>query len=289
MSRKYIWIIIYLLSMILAVVMTVGFSSAFGSTSYNIFKIPFLENNNMLMIIITVGWVIAPFIGIFLGYIFKSLFLRIHKKIFGKKRAYYFQEKSELENSKFKFSKIFFPALMAINLGMIFSENDTLLHQILTEQAYNDLILYPSMKLIVIPIFIILTIIIAVAMFAPAYLLQDAGIVYSNKEKIRDTNETIEIRGVGSWYLNFLKGYSGIGTVFSLYLLIVESFATLTGTETVNIVGYTVWLFQPFLVSFLLIPILFILNKTSRRQLQNIDKTLKKLGITTPISDIVQF
>lgn len=287
--RKYrVWIVLYIIAVIVEVGMTIG--SSFGiTTSYNYFKIPLLDNNKTVFLILAVSSLIAPFIGVILGYLLGSLFLWMHKKIFGKKMMYYIQEKPKLENSKFKFSKVFFPALMAINLGMIFAESDFILQLILSEEAYIDINQYPSMKLIVMPFFIILTMIIAIAMFSPTYFLEDAGIVYTNKEKFRDTNETIEIRGVGSWYLNFLKGYSGLGTVFSLYLLIVNSFATLTGGAAINIVGYTVWLFQPFLVSFLLIPILFILNKTSERGMQNIHKTMKKLGITTPLSDIVPF
>lgn len=52
-------------------------------------------------------------------------------------------------------------------------------------------------------------------MFAGAWTLYEAGIGYSNKEKVKDKGVFIETRSVGGWYLQFLKGYAGIGVLLT--------------------------------------------------------------------------
>ena len=51
--------------------------------------------------------------------------------------------------------------------------------------------------------------------FSPTWFLTDAGIVYSNEERVTGTDEPVEGRTVGGRFTDFLRGYAGIGVVFS--------------------------------------------------------------------------
>jgi hypothetical protein len=177
---------------------------------------------------------------------------------------------------------------MAINLAMMVADNGFVQELILTPQSLTSgglLVLVQT-----IPALLMITIGISAALFSPTYFLLDAGIVYTNREKVKATTEPIEVRGVGSWYSNFLKGYAGLGTLFSLYMIVFEAFTTMgTDFNIALMIGLLNWILMPLFLSLLSIPMIFILDKTYDKRMQYIQKYTKKLGITTPLSDILTF
>ena len=66
--------------------------------------------------------------------------------------------------------------------------------------------------------------------FSPVWFLEDAGVVHTNKEKVKDESDSTEIRSVGGWYLYLLKGYVEISVFITFY----EFFGGLTITIGAN-------------------------------------------------------
>lgn len=279
------WLIIYVITVIVFVSITLVFSTMITTSSYSLFK--FIENNYLALVLFGLASIISPFIGVAIGLLLGSFFLSLHNKLVGKKMAYYIQEKTKSRMFKFKFVMVFFPALLAINFGTSLTGSDFILQLILTEEAYIEAQLYTSMKFIPLSLFVALTLIFSLILFIPAYILEDSGIVYINKEKAINSNKTIEVRGVGNWYLSILKGYTGIGTLINIYFLAFDIFGSMEGDPALISMAFTTWFFQPFLLSLLLIPVMIILDKTFERNMKKIQKTQRKLGITSPISDII--
>lgn len=183
--------------------------------------------------------------------------------------SYYIEEKIATNQLKFNFSRIFFPSLMAINLAMMVADNSFVQELILTPQSLTSgglLVLVQT-----IPALLLITIGISAALFSPIYFLLDAGIVYTNIEKVKATTEPSEVRGVGSWYSNFLKGYAGLGTPFSLYMIVFEAFTTMgSDFNFAIIIGLINWILMPLFLSLLSIPMIFILDKTYNKRMQYI-------------------
>jgi hypothetical protein len=62
---------------------------------------------------------------------------------------------------------------------------------------------------------------IGMGLFAAVWLIDDAGIICSNKKKIIGTDKTIEIRSVGSTFNKILKGYAGISVILSFTTYVI--------------------------------------------------------------------
>lgn len=289
--KKYI--LYYTVAIVFIVVMFIILSFVWTGGSYKTYRILPFENNMLVYAVFFAFYIISPIIGVLFGYFLGPIFLWVHKKLIGRKMSYYIEEKTVPDEIKFNFSRIFFPALMALNFAIMMAENGFVQELILTPETLATggvLIFIQTM-----PALLMITMGISAALFSPTIFLLDAGIVFTNREKVKKTTEPIEIRGVGTWYSNFLKGYAGIGTLFSLYMIVFEFF-TFLGSETTTssqniaiIIGFINWFLLPLLLSFLSIPVIFILDKTYSKRMQYIQKYTKKLGITTPLSDIITF
>jgi len=129
-------------------------------------------------------------------------------------------------------------------------------------------------------IVLIVTLGVAMAIFTPVWCLLDAGIVYSNKEKVKKKpDKSVEGRTVGGWFINFIKGYAGIATLFTFYELIL---LYLTG-----------WVYMPHLIlalgllfvplpiylSLLTIPSIVLLDISSKNRIKYIRSIARTLGI----------
>ncbi|MCK4480647.1 MAG: hypothetical protein KAV01_08980, partial [Candidatus Lokiarchaeota archaeon] len=276
------FILYYIVVIVFFLIMFIILSFVWTGGSYKIYSFLPFESTMLAYAVFFIFYIISPIIGVLLGYFLGPFFLWVHKKLIGRKMAYYIEEKTVPDQLKFNFSRIFFPTLMSINLAMMVADNTFVQELILTPQTLTSGDLLVIIQTI--PALLIITIIISSSLFSPTIFLLDAGIVYTNKEKVKNTTEPIEVRGVGSWYSNFLKGYAGIGTLISLYMIVFEAFTTL-GSETSSsqnialIIGFSIWCLMPLLFSLLSIPVIFILDKTYNKRMLYIQKYTRKLGI----------
>ncbi len=239
----------------------------------------FIETILLLLFI----WPIGAIIGGFLfGYILSPLFLFIHKKTIGFSMDYGIQE--NLKSQKFKsMNKGIFPALLAINFSLMFALNSDIAEVV----VYNigDISNMPStVNIIAFLIILSITIIIGMGLFSPVWFLNDAGIVYSNQEKVRkkQLEQPIIGRSVGGWYMNLMKGYAGIAVIFSYYKLISQFLTEMTGVMLIpNLI-----LFLPmmFLISIAAIPAFILLDLTKEHRNKYIRKWAEKFGITKKVA-----
>jgi len=217
--------------------------------------------------------------GILGGYLLSPLFLFLYKKIFGKKMIYGIQETHE---SKFtQMFRGFFPALMAINFSVILANNAQLSQFLLYPEAweygYNSVWTYvPTLT-----ISLIFTIFVGMAIFVPIWFLLDAGLVYSNKEKVnKGKGEVVEGRALGGWFLNLVKGYAGIGGIIAFYQLIILFLTEMIYVPGILISNSLLMIPLPIFITILIIPALIILEITKKFRIKYIRGIAKKLGIT---------
>ncbi|MBY9009816.1 MAG: hypothetical protein KGD74_08125, partial [Candidatus Lokiarchaeota archaeon] len=124
---------------------------------------------------------------------------------------------------------------------------------------------------------------IASILFATTWFLMDSGILYSNLKKSGDTHKPIEIRSVGRWYGQFLKGYAGISVVFS-YIEFMELFIPqLANDLSVPLFIMLLVVFVPFplIIVIPLIPALIISDRIKEKRIRFIREKAKKFGITS--------
>ena len=239
----------------------------------------FIESFLLFIVFWPIGAIIG---GVLFGYILSPLFLFIHKKTIGFTMYYGIQE--NIESQKFKsIFKGIFPALLAINFSLMFALD----YNIANEVVYNigDISNMPrTVYIIAFLIILSITIIIAMGLFSPVWFLNDAGIVYSNQEKVRkkQLEQPIIGRSVGGWYMNLMKGYAGIAVIFSYYQLISIFLAEMSGPMLIpNLI-----LFLPmmFLISIVAIPAFILLNLTKEHRIRYIRKWAEKFGITKKVA-----
>ena len=126
------------------------------------------------------------------------------------------------------------------------------------------------------------------ALFSPAWFLQDSGIVYTNKEKVRNTTKPIELKSVGGWYIGFLKGYTGISVIITFYSFVIELLSQLTGDQF----HFSIPLFLlllPILLCLWAMPAILLFELTREKRRKFVLKWANKLDITEDLNmEIIQ-
>jgi len=225
---------------------------------------------------------IAGIIGaLFIGYLLAPVFLIVHKYTVGIRMKYGIQERPKPSKIKIGFKAVF-PALMAINLALMFS-------QFIWVQ---DIVLMPNYALEhggknagQVPLVTLATILplmfgIAMGLFSPIWFLLDGGIIFTNKEKVEGLRDPIEVRSVGGWYSYILKGYAGIAIIVA-YIIFANNMMALVEFNP----GLFLIPLLPFLLMVMGVPAFILLEITAEQRKKYILTIAKKLGITEPLAD----
>jgi len=245
----------------------------------------FIPISNMGIEVGLITIVILPFssiIGLLVGgYIFSPAYLYIHKKIFGSKVEYGIFKKPEID--KFKYvSRGIFSALMAINFSL-------LLLRYIPDLAYISVGSSPDSEADFATTFIALlmiTVSLANSLFSATWFLSDAGILYSNRKKMSETIHPPEIRSVGRWYEQFLKGYAGLSVILSYFEFITIFFIEIAGDIELFIIVLIIFIPFPLFVLIPTIPSLIISDKIKEHRVKYIRNVANKLEIKSQI-DVV--
>jgi hypothetical protein len=217
---------------------------------------------------------LGAIIGSLLGYLFAPLFLMVHKKTVGRTLTYGIQERP-LPTKFTKFFRGFFPSLMAINFGLMLSNNTLLVELVLTQEALKTS--EAAIKILFTTFLLGWTLGASFALFSSVWFLMEAGIVYNNKEKLKNSDYPVEVFSVGSWYSNLLKGYAGISVIITLYQ--ITSLEILRAGETGNITLVLTLIFFPLLIMIFLLPSVVLFDSLKGHRNQYIRKFAAKLGI----------
>lgn len=218
------------------------------------------------------------------------LFLFIHTKILGRGMVYGIEDKP----SSTKFDKTWrgiFPALMAITFTLMFVFNKTVVTTLaslsnLSSPNEVDRIMNTFILLLIVTIFI------SCILFGGIWALLDAGLVYSNVEKVKNTDKPTEQKSVGGFFQTSLKGYAGIGALLAYYQFAVQIMEILSAdSEEFNPVMILVWAFYipfPILIAITILPGILFLDMTRQVTKKYIHKWAKKFGITKHLEFIVK-
>ncbi len=242
---------------------------------------PFLPDVNkggqlglMFFIIYPLSAILGSIVG---GYVLSPLYLILHKKIIGSKMAYGIQEKPP--STKFhKSFHGFFPTLIALNFALMLGPLPLVYESIIApiywtasgENAFAA-ILTLLMFFIGISAFI----------FSPIWFLLDGGITYTNKEKVENKDNPLEVRAVGGWYLFIMKGYAGISVLIE-YVLFFDLFIRQMLTLALHDVVIALIIFVPFPITltFVFVPAIIVLDISKEHRKNYVKKWANKFGIT---------
>lgn len=248
----------------------------FDSGKYLTPLIPFYNRWTQLALIFLVITPISALIGALIGgYFLGPVLLFIRKIILGPKILCGIQERPRPPTFD-KISRAYFPALMAVSINfVILFSAPQIFELIVNEEAMG----YMS-GFIVLLMFTTGT---GTLVFSPTWFLTDAGIVYSNKEKVAGTDQPVEIRTVGGRFTDFLRGYAGIGVVFSYlqFLIIYFSETAISILNPTALIGTLVFFFGfPVFIFIAVLPSLIILDVTKEHRVHFVRKIAEKMAIT---------
>jgi hypothetical protein len=220
---------------------------------------------------------LSSLIGLFIGfYGFSPLFLYIHKRIFRSKAEYGIYNRPEFKKFKF-FSSGLFSALMAINFSLfLLTPGIVSLSVGGTPDSQDD---YAKTFVVL----LVVTFVIATILFSTTWFIKDSGILYSNKNHLDKTNNPPEIRSIGRWYGQFLKGYAGVSVIFSYFEFIAIFLVETAGIGDLFPILLAIFIPFPFFMIIPYIPTLIISDVIKEHRNNYIRNYARKLGIIKPV------
>ncbi|KXH69956.1 MAG: hypothetical protein AM326_01300 [Candidatus Thorarchaeota archaeon SMTZ-45] len=174
------------------------------------------------------------------------------------------------------------PALASLGLTSAIVSDSSIADSLFVTESFDSLA--PSAMAIaeIMPLFFILLLVASLIgiLFSPAWLLEDAGVIYE-----RDTTGrrvTPDVQGVGHYYLGMLKGFAGLTTLLTYIIVSVQTlnwFQTLPGTIEVPLLFYVLPVVVVFIAPLLAmapISITFVLYKISlARNIRVLEQKMK--------------
>ena len=239
----------------------------------------YVEISLIFLVFAPISALIGGLIG---GYFLAPVFLFIHKNILGSKLLYGIQDRPQPQIFR-KMMRGYYPALLAVNINSIILFSAPGILALILNKELMELggLVYST---IYVPGFLVLlmfTIGLGTLVFSPTWFLTDAGIVYSNKEKVEGTDQPVEGRTVGGRFTDFLRGYAGIGVIFS-YLQFLSFYISeqIIPPNPVDVLIFVVFFFGlPIFLLISVIPSLIVLDITKEHRVRFVRSFAEKMGI----------
>jgi len=261
---------------------SVEFQAVFNHGNYLTWLIPIYNMWAQIALIFLAFAPISALIGGLVGgYLLAPVLLFIHKNVLGSRLLYGIQDRPQPRTFD-KISRGWFPTLLAISINFIilFSAR-----WVLDPILYLELRAGPVYRSLYMPEFLVLLMFttgLGTLVFSPTWFLTDAGVVYSNKEKVARSDQPVEGRTVGGRFTDFLRGYAGIGVVLS-YLQFLSFFLVeqQLPVDPIGQIGSLVFFFGfPIFVLIAIIPSLILLDMTKEHRIRYVRTVAGKMGIT---------
>jgi len=234
----------------------------------------------ILLVFAPISSLVGGLIG---GYFLAPVFLFIHRSLLGSKMLYGIQNRPQPQTFK-KMMRGYFPALLAINISSILLFSAPWILDLILNKELMELggLMHTN---IYVPGFLVLlmfTIGLGTLVFSPTWFLTDAGIVYSNEERVAGTDDPVEGRAVGGRFTDLLRGYAGIGVVFSYiqFLSVYFSEQTIPPNPVDIAVLLMFFLGLPIFLLIAVVPSLIILDLTKEHRIRFVRNFAEKMGIT---------
>jgi hypothetical protein len=219
------------------------------------------------------------------GYALSPLYLVIHKLLY-RKMIYGVQEVPPPETFKGTLNG-WYPTLLAFHINSILLlSNKELSSRILTAEAVKLLGQDMMVNLVASMILLMLTLALGVMVFSPIWFLLDAGIVYSTKKHVRGMGRPFEVRAVGGWFHDYLRGYAGFGVALSFILILLEYIGPeIAQRGLVANLSDISWMFGlPVFITLTVIPAHIVLDITREHRIGYVRKVARATGITDTVS-----
>jgi len=283
MSRYKKSLIIFLFFYITAI-------ASFSIISFMVTNVPritslFPGDNMIIQITIIFGlFPIAAIIGgFFIGYILGPFFIIIYKNTVGIRMNFGIQHRDKTP----KFNRMWksvFPSLMAINFALMIGTS-TFAKDFIVSPEYlsSGGAQWPIIGFItVLPLMLR----ISYGIFSPVWFLLDSGIVFTNKRKVKDKVDPVEVRSLGGWYLYLLKGYAGIGVIISYIGFVTSMLALYKDPFDAGFISAVILLpILPIILSIYAVPIQILLDYTLEHRRKFMLRFAEKLRIVGPLED----
>jgi len=212
------------------------------------------------------------------GYLLSPVYLWVHRWLF---RGSVYGVRVVPESERFRgVFRGFYPALLAFNLNSLIMEiwpgvlerllsESILAAPFMTRYSFGSVVLMAG------------TIGLSMAVFSPAYYLLDGGVMYSTESRAEGSGRPGEVRTVGGWFNDYLRGYAGLSVVFS-YLLFVFRYVS---TFEMEMVFVLFWVGLPFFVTVSTIPTFIHMDKVRGRTAAYVLGVAGRLGIDSDLDD----
>ena len=287
-AKYKILILVFVLYIVFWIILMIVLLTFLGEAT-RINLTPLLSKQNFIIELTLIFTLILPLSSllglVFGGYIISPLILYLHKKINRSKRFYGILHEKKQEKPRM-ISKGFFPMLMSINLASLLL-TPTFIQLILSAEIIFRLESVSNLPMLTQflaeSVALMITFGLTTTFFSSVWFLKDAGIIYSNKEKIESSEEFVEVKSIGEWFNTFLKSYAGISALLT-YLIVIYNFFSnfLTNTGVLNILNIPIlilWIGLPFYLAISLIPTLILNDLLETKRVNYIKKIAEKLDI----------
>jgi len=218
---------------------------------------------------------------------------KMHRLITGRNCNYHIQALDPRVGHMGYIRRLIIPAFVSLGLASTLSSNSSIVDFLFVTESFDTLA--PSARGIAetMPLFFILLLISSfiVIFFAPTWLLEDTGVIYERKTE--GTRSTADIEGVGNYYLALLKGFAGISTIATYFLIVLQTyewFALLPGTIEVPL-----WFFLLPVVVIFIAPLLAMgpisvvysfYELALRRNVKDLERRMKSEGLERVVVEL---
>lgn len=221
--------------------------------------------------------------GVLGGYLIAPLYLVLHKTTIGRHMTYGIGQRAPPANNQVRnLGQGLFPGLVVINLATMLLPylSGTVLYDYISTWGGSQATFFAFL------VSLLFTATPASILFADVWVLDDAGIAYSTHAKAKDTGGIIEIRSIGGWYQQFLKGYAGIGVIFTYLIIITNFWSSMQGVtdplSTLLLLAIIAPI--PIYATMAVLPTILVLELTRTHRTSFILNFAQKLGITKEIA-----
>ncbi|MHA2406713.1 MAG: hypothetical protein ACXADB_09225 [Candidatus Hermodarchaeia archaeon] len=220
--------------------------------------------------------------GVIFGYLLGPFYLILHKSLIGRKMAYGVSAPTSPVNEKFRFlGRGLFLGLVAISFALILTPflSPLVLYVYVWGWGSGEPLFFTFI------VSLVLTAGLAAVLFTGVWFLNDAGLSYSNQAKVLESGGLIEIRSVGGWFEQLLRGYAGISVIFSYLIIITGFWTSVQGiSDPLSLALLAAIVFPiPIYMVLAVLPTLVILDLIKDHRTVFMLKVAKKLGITGEI------
>ena len=223
----------------------------------------------------------AAFFGFGIAHVLSPLMLFSHKKTVGRKYKFGIYKQAESQGYKKIYFKGIYPVLMAMNLAVGYSENLDVRAFMVNTTPVEGISAGFNTLMALIPLMLFLSL----ALFSSAWFLDDVSVIYTNSEKIVNDGGTIEVKSVSGWYVNILKGYTGVTTIIVIGQILVEfAIYSISSGYYGQLFAVFMYPFIPIGLSFVISPLFKLMEATREKRKNRLLNRSNKLGIIETMS-----